>query len=139
MIDNHHSPPFRKAACRCGQLSAICSGEPVRITACHCLACQQRTGSAFAVQARYRPEDVRIEGQSREWVRTTDSGHETTYHFCPTCGSTVWYQGRPLRDSIAIPVGAFADPGFPPPRFSVWEKRKHSWVTISGDEVEHSE
>jgi hypothetical protein len=39
---------------------------------------------------------------------------------------------------IAIPLGAFADPQFPPPIFSVWEKRKHRWLEILGDQVEHS-
>ena len=82
---------------------------------------------------------LRIEGESREWRRTTDSGNVTVYHFCPECGSTVWYQGGPLPQAIAIPVGAFADPAFPPPRFSVWEKRKHQWVAILGDEVEHGD
>jgi hypothetical protein len=38
----------------------------------------------------------------------------------------------------AIPLGAFADPTFPPPRFSVWENRKHSWTVVLGGEVEHS-
>jgi hypothetical protein len=129
----------RRASCQCGQLTAMCSGEPIRVSACHCFACQQRSGSAFAVQARFRPEDVRISGEGREWVRTTDSGNRASHHFCPTCGSTVWYQSRPHAEAIAIPVGAFADPTFPPPRFSVWEKRRHPWVAISGDEIEHSD
>jgi len=29
---------------------------------------------------------------------------------------------------LAIPVGAFADPGFPAPGVSVYESRKHQWV-----------
>ena len=129
----------RRAECRCGQLSATVSGQPIRISVCHCLACQRRTGSAFAAQARFNAGDVMIKGESREWARIADSGNRIVYHFCPECGSTVWYQGGGgLPEAIAIPLGAFADPGFPAPRFSVWEKRKHPWVAILGDEVEHS-
>ena len=128
----------RHASCRCGQLKAIAKGEPVRVSTCHCLACQQRSGSAFAVQARWPTEQVTIEGNSKAWNRTADSGNLTTYHFCPDCGSTVHYSGGNFPDWIAIPVGAFADPSFPDPRFSVWEKRKHDWVEISGEDVEHS-
>lgn len=40
---------------------------------------------------------------------------------------------------IAIPVGAFADPHFPAPTFSVWEERKHDWIAILGDNVEHTD
>ena len=39
---------------------------------------------------------------------------------------------------IAIPLGAFDDPYFAAPVFSVWEQRKHDWVHIVGD-VEHSD
>lgn len=129
----------RTAACRCGQLSARCGGEPIRISVCHCLACQRRSGSPFAEQARFPAGQVKITGESTEWVRIADSGNPVTYHFCPTCGSTVWYQGGPMPDAIAIPVGAFADPQFPPPRFSVWEAQKHGWVIVAGDAVEHSD
>lgn len=130
---------IRRASCRCGQLAIQCEGDPVRISVCHCFACQRRTGAPFAEQARFPADKVTITGESREWVRIADSGNPVTYHFCPNCGSTVWYQGGPLPEAIAVPVGAFADPAFPPPRFSVWEDRRHPWLSVLGDEVEHSD
>jgi hypothetical protein len=39
-------------------------------------------------------------------------------------------------ERIAVPVGAFADPAFPPPRISVWESRKHAWVELPAG-IEH--
>ncbi len=33
-------------------------------------------------------------------------------------------------DLVAVPVGAFADPTFPPPRVSVYGERRHSWVAL---------
>ena len=128
----------RTATCRCGQLQAECTGEPVRISVCHCLACQRRTGSAFAVQARWPDAQVRISGERKEWERVADSGSRARYLFCPDCGSTVAYTNESFPGVTAVPVGAFADPDFPPPRFSVYEDRKHAWVEILGDEVDHS-
>lgn len=128
----------RRASCRCGQLTVVCEGEPVRISVCHCLNCQRRSGSVFAAQARFPADKVVIHGRSTEWVAVGDSGNKAAFHFCPTCGSTVWYRGgSPDADTIAVAMGAFADPAFPPPRFSVWEERKHDWVNVTGDEVEH--
>ena len=128
----------RTASCRCPQLKARATGEPVRVSLCHCLACQKRSGSAFAVQARWPTEKVEIEGVSKSWVGTADSGNRTSFHFCPECGSDVHYEidGK-FGGLIAIPLGAFEDPHFASPRFSVWEKRKHPWVAILGEEVEH--
>lgn len=132
----------RTASCRCGQLTATATGEPVRVSVCHCLNCQKRSGSAFAVQARWPADQVRIEGGSKSFTVTADSGNRATFYFCPDCGSDVHYEidGKfddKFNDLVAIPVGAFADPRFPPPHYSVWEERKHSWVEILGDAVEH--
>lgn len=129
----------REAGCRCGRLRARCEGEPVRVSVCHCLACQQRSGGPFAAQARFPADHVTITGESRIWTRTADSGRTIDYAFCPTCGSTVFYSGGNFPDLVAIPLGAFADPGFPAPRFSVWERRKHWWAAVLGDDVEHSD
>ena len=120
----------REAECSCGQLQVVAEGEPVRVSVCHCLACQHRTGSAFGYQARFRREHVRISGRSREFVRISDDGESRTFNFCPECGATVYYVLGPEPDVVAIPVGAFGDPAFPPPQFSVWESRRHEWVTL---------
>lgn len=128
----------RTATCRCGQFQAICTGEPVRVSVCHCLECQKRSGSAFAVQARWPDADVVLSGNRKTWERIADSGHRATYQFCPECGFTLAYVIEGWEGVVAIPVGAFADPGFPPPRYSVYEHRKHAWVGIAGSDVKHS-
>src|SRR5262245_55979620 len=72
----------RRAECSCGQLSATCAGEPVRISVCHCLACKRRTGSAFSFNARFAEDNVSIAGRSREHTRIGDEGSRITYSFC---------------------------------------------------------
>lgn len=126
----------RLAACSCGQLSAQVEGEPVRNSICHCLACQRRTGSPFGQQARFRREQLRLSGQSRVFERVGDDGGRARFHFCPQCGATVYYELEGLDAFLAVPVGAFADPGFPAPTVSVYEARMHAWVQPPPD-AEH--
>ena len=129
----------RTASCRCGQLKAIVTGDPVRLSICHCLNCKKRSGIAFAVQARWPADQVTFEGQSKGFVLTADSGNRATFHFCPECGSDVHYEINGKFDGlIAIPLGAFDDPYFASPKFSVWEERKNDWVDIIGNGVEHT-
>jgi len=123
----------RVASCSCGQLRLTCEGEPVRISICHCLECQKRSGSVFAVQARFPREHVTIEGGSSQWARRGDSGGFATFHFCPVCGSTVYWEPSGMPEFISVAVGAFADPNFPPPRVSVYEERKHQWALAAGE------
>jgi hypothetical protein len=126
----------RTASCSCGQLSAIALGEPIRVSICHCLACQRRTGSVFGVQARFARDKVEIRGTSTAFVRIGDSGNKATFNFCPLCGATVHYTIEGQSDIVGIPVGAFGDPGFPFPVRSVYEERMHAWVRVPPD-VEH--
>ena len=99
---------------------------------CHCLACQRRTGSAFGFQARFPGDRVRVAGRHTEYVRISDAGEERRFHFCPDCGATVFYTTADAPDVIAVPVGAFADPSFPSPWVSVYESRRHAWVSLPG-------
>jgi hypothetical protein len=102
---------------------------------CHCLACQRRTGSAFGIQARFPSDRVRVIGRYSEYVRASDEGgREATFRFCPDCGATVFYTGSDAPDVIAVPIGAFADPSFPPPTVSVFESRRHPWVAVPAAE-----
>ena len=128
----------RVASCSCGQLSATTTGAPVRISICHCLACQRRTGSVFGMQARFPEAAVTVQGRSTVFARTGDEGTTARFHFCPDCGATVYYLMDAIPGMVAIPVGAFADPGFPPPRVSVYGERMHPWVRLP-DGIEHFE
>jgi hypothetical protein len=130
-------PIIREARCSCGQLRLTCEGEPFRISICHCLDCQRRTGSVFGTQARFpRGQITRIEGQATVFTRVADSGNTVTFHFCPACGTTLYWELTQMPEVIAVAIGAFADPGFPAPGFSFHERRQHAWVA-TGLPLEH--
>ena len=118
----------RTARCGCGQLSIACDGEPAKVSLCHCLECQRRTGSVFGIAAFYPVAATAVTGESRIWRRVADSGFELALHFCGTCGATLfWYPAR-LAGRVGVAVGAFADPGFPAPSQSVFGQHRHAWV-----------
>jgi hypothetical protein len=127
----------RRAQCSCGRLSATCSGEPVRIAVCHCLACKRKTGSAFGFGAWFRNDDVLTDGDATEFVRVGDDGGRITSRFCPICGTTVSWTINTIPGTIAISAGAFADLSFPPPTVSVYhESRRFPWVEIQAAPLE---
>src|SRR3546814_5793244 len=37
-------PMERDASCHCGKLILRCRGEPAKVSLCHCMDCQRRTG-----------------------------------------------------------------------------------------------
>ena len=126
---------IRIASCCCGQFKVTCRGDPIRISMCHCFACQKRTGSVFGVQARFAADQIlSMEGEYKEYNRQAEG--VVTFRFCTTCGSTVAYTISSMPDIVAIPVGGFEDPDIGAPVYSVYEARKHSWVDVPQD-IEH--
>jgi hypothetical protein len=91
----------------------------------------------FGAQARFPRSSVTITGESSEYVRIGDEGSRIVFRFCPKCGATVHYSVEGYdEENVAVPVGAFADPIFPAPTFSVYEERMHSWVGLPAG-IEH--
>ena len=119
----------RKTSCNCGQLSLTYDGpDPARVSLCQCYECQKRTGTVFSVQTRLPREHVTIEGKSTTRTVPSDSGEPAefrscdsggaTFHFCPECGSTVYWEIAAAPELLGAAVGTFADPAFPPPMIS---------------------
>ncbi|MBY3068274.1 GFA family protein [Rhizobium laguerreae] len=120
----------RLASCVCGALRATCVGEPRKVSLCHCLACQRRTGSTYGVAAFFDRQNVQVDGQRTSYSRQSDGGLPVTFHFCPLCGSTVYWEPQRLPDLIAVGLGSFADPDFPAPTQAVYDEHRHPWVNI---------
>ncbi|MEZ5833675.1 MAG: GFA family protein [Dongiaceae bacterium] len=121
---------IRIAACACGQLRVTCRGKPQKVSLCHCLDCQRRTGSTYGIAAFFPRGEISAEGRATTFTRSSDSGYPVVFHFCPDCGSTVFWEPARKPDAIAVAVGAFADPAFPSPTQSVWNERRHPWVLL---------
>ena len=126
----------RTARCACGQLTATCVGEPVRVSVCHCRECQRRTGGAFSAQARFPAAAVTLAGTTRTWEKVADSGRRAWFRWCPDCGGTVAFANEGRTD-IAIPLGAFDGGDGPVPRLSIYEEARRPWVAIVGDGIVH--
>jgi hypothetical protein len=119
----------RTASCSCGQLRIQVEGEPRGVGICHCLACQQRTGSVFAALASFSAP-FKVFGTATEYIRVGDQGAKFIFRFCPVCGTTVFHTEDGHNESVGVAVGAFADPNFPAPRVSVYDSRRHPWVQL---------
>jgi len=129
----------RVAACHCAKLTLRCSGEPSKISLCHCYDCQRRTGSLFSIAAFYRRASVEVtNGCAKLFRRASASGFDVTFHFCPDCGSNLWWEPDRLPGLIGVAAGSFADREFPAPEQAVWAEEKHHWLQLPGDLPSHA-
>ena len=129
----------RTAQCHCGALTVAVTGTPEHIFMCHCELCQRRTGSSYHLDAWFPATHAVLLGESKVFSRTGERGDDLVFHFCPTCGSNVYfYLPEALPGMIGIAVGCFADPDFPAPLVSIYEKRRHRWLQVPAETVRHA-
>ncbi len=127
---------MREARCSCGSLRLSAEGEPALVMQCHCHECQRRTGAPAGIGAYYPAGQVTVTGEERTYTRTSDAGRSLTNHFCPTCGTTVYWEAEVLDGILGVAAGCFNDPDFPAPQRSVFTVRKYGWVHVpDGAEV----
>jgi hypothetical protein len=125
----------RTAECACGRVRVTVQNEPLMVATCHCDFCQKRTGSVFQVGAYYAgDEKIDVSGETKAYNGLeidgvgNAAGDSVTYHFCPTCGSTVYWRKEGENPILAIAVGNFVDPEFPAPIMEGHLEMRHHWV-----------
>ena len=123
----------RVASCHCGALEVSCDGGPTRVSMCHCIQCQRRTGSAFSVAVFYARAAVRVTGETRTFSRRLRQRLSGDVPLLPELWVERLLGAARLPERIGVALGAFADPDFPPPEQSVWTKDKQRWIALPAD------
>ena len=120
----------RTATCTCRALSITTEGDPIKVSACHCGACQKRTGSAFSVAVFFDEAQVTPSGLAGQYVRLGDSGKPVEFSFCPTCGSSVFWRPGFRPGWVGVAIGCFDDKTLKPTQ-AVYEHEKLDWANIA--------
>ena len=118
-----------RASCQCGALELEMNGDPDFVVACCCQACQKRTGAPYGVGAYFPKTVVSIHGVRKAWGRETESGRKLTNHFCPKCGTNLFWTLELRPDHLGVALGCLATEVAEPMRV-IWLKEKHDWVTF---------
>lgn len=126
----------RTGQCHCGSLRVIVNGKPDVVNCCHCKARQRRTGALMHSGAYFQKSQLESEGSEKIYTRDVKDGRTISFHFCPTCGTSVYWHLDLRPDHYGVAIGVFADPDFTLPRYSVWEESKHEWIGLP-EGIEH--
>jgi len=89
-----------------------------------------RPGTAFHLGATYLKARVRLEGDRQIYEREADTGYRIRFHFCPNCGSTIYWEGDCNPAVCGVAVGAFEIRAFPPPSDSIFDESVHDWLGL---------
>ncbi len=106
--------------CLCGKVRYHFTGSPLLTAICHCRHCQRQSGSAFGIVIAVPAADFDLQGETRSFDDSSDSGRTVARLFCPTCGSPILSRIEPLPDLILIKAGTLDDPDTLQPAVEVY-------------------
>ena len=75
--------------CLCGAVHYLSSGPAVFMGNCYCVDCRRESGSGHITAVAVPDPTVRVTGDTRDFVKPSDSGQTIRNTFCPTCGTTL--------------------------------------------------
>ena len=92
------------------------------------------------MQAAFEADQVQVVGRSSDFSRVSDEADrkQHIFHFCPDCGSQVFYTEPTEPGLVVVSVGSFADPSFPAPTESGYDSRRHRWVELPDSIQRHA-
>jgi hypothetical protein len=119
-----------EGGCSCGSVRYRLADEPLFVHCCHCLNCQQQTGSAFVINLLIETDRVELlAGEPRAVDVPRDDGSMQRIYRCPDCQVAVFsqYTWPELR---FVRAGTLDDPSGVAPDVHIFTKSKLPWVQL---------
>jgi hypothetical protein len=120
----------REGGCSCGAVRYRLTADSLFTHCCHCLNCQQQTGSAFVINLLIETDRVELLAGDPVAVDVPrDDGSTQRIFRCPTCYVAVFsqYTSPALR---FVRAGTLDDPSGITPDVHIFTRSKVDWVTI---------
>lgn len=115
----------RQGGCHCGAVRYEVSGEPEHVSVCHCSDCRKSAGSPFVSWAAFKTADFKITGN----VASYNSSPDAYRHFCPKCGSGLYYVNEKILPGLVdIQTATLDDPDSLEPQLHVQAAEQVKWT-----------
>ena len=123
---------IHKGGCLCGTHRYRVTGEPMRVSVCHCRFCQRRTGGACGVGVFFAEENIEINGADLGvYEHTSDeSNRKVRLHFCRRCGTTIAAKLERFPEGWVIFGGTLDDPNWLKIERIIWTRSAQRWMVF---------
>ena len=119
-----------KGGCLCGGVTYEVSGEPMFAVHCACENCQKGTGGGHSSIAAFPDASLKASGKLTSHAARGDSGQETTYQFCPKCGSRLFIRVATLPNTVLVALGTMEAAANIKPSMFIYGKRRRAWYHV---------
>jgi len=131
-----------QGSCHCGAIQFEADIDPERVRICHCIDCQELSGTAFRVMVPCPEAQFHLtKGEPRIYIKTAESGRKRQQAFCADCGSPLYATSDEPAGarSLGIRIGVLAQRRDLVPKRQFWFRSALPWLpTLPGVVVDGS-
>src|SRR5580765_449455 len=120
----------REGGCACGEVRYRLASDPMFTNCCHCLNCQQQTGSAFVINLLIEADCVELlTGEPQPIDTPRDDGSAQRIFRCRTCQVAVFSEYGDPR-VLFVRGGTLDDPSSVVPDAHIYTRTRLPWITL---------
>ena len=122
---------MRSGRCHCGSIQYELSGEPRWSSLCHCSDCRRHAGAPVVGWAAYPEGALKVvQGKLKVYESSTNGRR----HFCPDCGTGLFYYNAVNLPGIAdVQIATLDDPASLAPMIQVQAAERIAWMERAHD------
>jgi len=122
-----------EGGCLCRRVRFRTNSDPIATRVCWCRDCQAFAAGSGTVNVIFPVEGFEVEGETRDYVSTSDGGNVMHRRFCPTCGVPLFSASEARPTLIIARAGTLDDPERVRPSGTIWTASAPSWALINED------
>lgn len=115
--------------CLCGNVRYQIAAEPGPSRLCWCKDCQHIASNGTA-NVLFPSDAIQVSGETRQYVKTADSGNTITRRFCPQCGSQLFADSTGRQGLTVVRLGTLDDPSSIRPSANIWTASAPAWACL---------
>ena len=114
-----------KGQCHCGAVKYEMSSNTVHQALCHCSDCRRHAGAPMVACGLVAKDDLKVEGETREY-KSSENGRR---HFCPQCGTGLFYTSEAIfPGQIDVQIATLDDPDEIVPQAQIQTAERIHWM-----------
>lgn len=117
--------------CHCGAIRYKVEGEVMFHALCHCGDCRRNAGAPMVGWTMYRADAVKV---TKGTPKVYASSENARRHFCPDCGTGLFYVNEKMLPGIIdIQSATYDDPNIVPPQAHIQVAERIGWMERAHD------
>ncbi|HZY53101.1 MAG TPA: GFA family protein [Reyranella sp.] len=112
--------------CHCGAIRYEVTGNALTHALCHCSDCRRSAGAPMVGWTMYRGDAVKV---TKGTPKVYASSENARRHFCPDCGTGLFYVNETMLPGIIdIQSATYDDPNAVPPKAHIQVAERIGWM-----------